>query len=718
MVPIPRPRTRSHAPLLLLALSAVLSASGCLSDVSVPPCVVDDSCGDGGAGGDNDSTAPLAGTSRGGTTQPHGGSGGTMPVMPNGGAAGGGDPETTGGMAGAGGETDCDCLVREIDLRPPCEGATYQTSLNVQGGEPPYRWQISPYTPGWSIVVDPSHDRRVTLRSSKVDAGDTTLTVKVTDASGGSATRTYTLTARTACWFGFTALGEQGGELRLLDPFAEAGTPAPLAHNEGVYDFQFSPDGHHLAYRFGSAPASPQGKHLALVDLDTLEEQVLSFGEDRVNAYAWSPNSHTLAVGFIAGENGYLSAVRLPDSASTQALTVQTPIPAFVESELYWVGNELVAYHAALVPDFAHPGQFLSENPFHLRTAFYAELQANGFAAHAGTFDSFPPDVVMKPTSEGFFMITGGDPYTIFTPLSGDRQAVSHLFISLVSPSGKYSALLDGSPLLQILSAEEGYFGAPVATAKTGDECPMPLAWARGAERIACVADVANADGQTTHGEVRVFDLQDSSGELEMSTVSGFCRDDVWQLNAASCTTLGQGYGYGTAQAAGAARAFSPSGRWFAFASVFEGKSHLYWADLGSRPFSLKGSRYFRDAESSRASTHLTFSPDERFLLYQRGSELTRLDLNDSTLEDGLSGARKIENCSDDFPARPNNYCGSDGDPATMLWSPDSKAFAFRQPGALTVVESRSSSAARKVLLATECIDQCSNQFLFQPHPL
>jgi hypothetical protein len=729
MVPKVRRWTRSHAALLLVGLSAALSASGCLSDVSVPACFVDDSCGDGGAGGDGEIPGPLAGTSSGGTTQPQGGSGGsganggTMPVMPNGGAAGGEDTETMGGMAGAGGETECgDCVILPGRLLPPCAGSSYEAPLSVHGGEAPYRWQLMPGLANASITVDPDHTARAVLNIPNVGEGDIELTVKVIDGNGLQQSSTYSLKPRTACLFAFTALGEQGPELRLLDPFVPEPTPVALEHNQGVYDFNFSPDGTHLAYRFGASEAIPQGAHLAVVDLKTFDEQVLSFAEDRIKAFAWSPDSSKLAVAFVVGGSTYLAAAPVSGPGTAAALDAFGTIQAFVESDLYWVGNSFVAYHAARIPDFAHPGQFLegADNPFNHHTAFYSELGPNGFGKQAWTLDTFPANVVLQPTNGGFFMVTGDEPGTIFTPLPGNGFVGVHASTSLVSPSGKYSALLDDDSRLQVLTAEGGIDVAPVATAMVGEACPMPLAWAKGVERIACLADVPNAGSTSTHGELRIFNLKSQSEELEMLTLGGFCNDDVSSVNAASCTTLEEGYGYGTNQASGAARAFSGSGRWFAFASVFEGRTVLYTADLEVRPPTLTTVSSFTEAGNLRVATRLAFSPDERLLLLHSGRNLRLQDPKTGIMRQVLSvtlaGDQK---CSDDFSANPNSYCGNAEPPDALRWAPDSRAFAFRTSGALTVIDATEwTSTRQKLLQAPECAAQCANQFSFQPQLL
>ncbi len=49
-----------------------------------------------------------------------------------------------------------------------------------------------------------------------------------------------------------------------------------LDHNTNVYDFRFSPDGRYLVYRYGADAQFPHGRHLALVELSTLDERPLT----------------------------------------------------------------------------------------------------------------------------------------------------------------------------------------------------------------------------------------------------------------------------------------------------------------------------------------------------------------------------------------------------------------------------------------------------------
>lgn len=699
------------ARLLLAALASVLNASACLGDVTIPPCVQDDTCS-AGAGG-----AGSAGTSAGdghGAAASQAGSGGDNPSEETSGGTGGpGAAAGEGGEGGAAPEDCSSCRIQPLDLAPPCAGSPYSTTLSVEGGVAPYSWQLTPSSDGWSITVDPEHPSYAILTSTAAASGVTTLTVRVMDANRKQQAVTYALHSREACWFAYTALSPTGPLLHLLDPLVEPPTPATLENNSGVYDFQFSPNGAYLAYRFGADVDHPRGQHVSLVDLGTLQERVLSFAEDFVTGFAWSPDSSTLAASFKVGATTYLGAVRVPPPRSDDSPISLTPTLAYVESDLSWVGNRFVAYHAELLPDFENPGQFEPENPTKLRTAFYAELVESGFSAQVITSGTSGPGVVQQPTEQGFYMVTK-EPFTRFTPLFGDSHVpASHLFVNLIAPSGSYSAQVDADKLLKVLTAEGGYLNPPAATARAGETCPRLLAWAKGVERIACVADVPNTGDTTTHGEVRIFDLEPGNDLLTMSTVNGFCLDDVAQFNVGSCGQLQTGYAFGTQHAIGAARAFSPSGRWLAFSRAVRDDHYLYWADLEASPMVLSGSRYLA---GSSGPSRLRFSPDERFLLFQQGSELLLQELTTSTRQYLDVTLPVGQLCTEDFPMAPDLYCGNTERTAGLQWASDSLAVAYRTAGALTVVDiTQFPGYLPFPLSAPECGQACSNQFSFQP---
>lgn len=239
----------------------------------------------------------------------------------------------------------------------------------------------------------------------------------------------------------------------------------------------------------------------------------------------------------------------------------------------------------------------------------------------------------------------------------------------------------------------------------------MPLAWAKGRERIACLADIEE------HGEVRIFDLDPNSEWLESFTLGGFCTDDVTQVASDSCTTQQQGYGYASAQAQQAARAFSDSGRWFAFAAVHESNAFLYASNLEQTPDQL-GSHYtFKLLEATRPVTRLSFSPDERFLLFQHGAALELHVLATTITSHHLSDKLSVDPlCSEDFPSAPDQYCGNTERAAAFRWAPDTTALAFRAEGSVSVVNVTSDPPTdERKLPAPNCDEECTNGFAFQP---
>jgi hypothetical protein len=609
-------------------------------------------------------------------------------------------------------------VVLPTQLAQPCASRSYETTLVVSGGQPPYQWELATDTTDWQIDTDPMQSARGTLHADAVAPGETTLPVRVQDAAGNIRQVDFTVSARTTCWFAYTALEAGEPRLRLLDPFAEPVAPASLDNNQGVYDFQFSPDGRYLAYRFGAEPGASRGRHLALVELASLDEQVLGLGEDTITAFSWSPDSSALAVGFTAGSNTYLDAVSMPAPGSHDPPIARPSVAALVDSELYWVGNQLVAFQAEILPDPIHPGQVL-DNPNHYRHSFFASLGASGFEApHIGVYHFFP-GTVLSPTESGFFMITAAPPGTTFIPADGVGSPVDHGISQLLSPSGKYSATLDGEQL-RVARAEDGSI-FPLPTGDAEAPCPTLLAWSPGVERLACLADVENSDGATHHGEVRFFELvldpNRENNALTASTLGGFCNDDTAVLTPGSCGAGGQAYAYGTAQAAGTARAFSGSGRWFVFARVEVDGSYLYWADLQQKPPQLTHVAFY-GAEDTRTRTRFTFSPDERLFAFQRGPQLLVQNVNRSDVFSVMSIHSPVgDACSDDFPNAPNAYCGSSERLASVQWAPTSKAMAFRADAQLIVADLRLFPGSNDFPLpAIECGQSCSGQFAFQPH--
>jgi hypothetical protein len=692
---------RRTGPVLAL-LAAAGWASACLSEVPIPPCVQDHSCAS-GSGGD-------AGEDDGGGTSSRGGA--TAAGAPSlGGAAEGGADASAGSPpseAGAGGGGCDGCGILPLELVAPCAGQPYHTALTVTGGVPPYTWQLTTAAEGWSISAHSEEERGAELTATAPAKGQTTLTVRAIDSRGLDVHVEYRTRARDACWLAYTAVDAESSKLALVDALSHS-APVELDHNTHVYDFQFSPDGRYLAYRYGADLQFPHGRHLALVELSTPDEQPLLFAEDAVTAYAWSPDGSILAVAFAANADKFLGGVRLPAVGTPGSPTALEPIEAFVEENLAWVGQDVVAYHAQLLPDLDNPGQFLPDNPDHLSTPFYARLGTSGFAASQFTFDSFEPSVFLQPAPAGFWIVNSL--MTFFPMTDKPTDSVPHYDATLVAPSGRYSAILGET--LQLLSAHQGPPSA-VASSKVGESCPMPLAWSR-QDKLACVADIDHGPGLGRHGEVRFFDVEADSELLSMSSLLGSCKDDISVGAIGSCTALRQGYGYGISEAGGAPRGFSPSGRWFAFTRADLRNSYLYWADLETVPITLSGSLLLIDGP-----VRLAFSPDSRKVAVQTTGGLFVKSLSGVSPETHVTGPlATIDKCSEEFPTAPHRYCGDTSLDAQFKWAPDSVAVAYLEGGLIKVVDtSKTGSLQYFRFLPALCVPpQCSGDFEFQPPP-
>ncbi len=708
------------------AAACVILASACLSDVELPPCVVSGTCGEAGEGG---SAQGGTSSSQAGAATPGGESG-----VGTGGVEAGASGVDYAGESGVG-EGGCGtCSILPTQLPAGCQGQPYRTELRFEGGTAPYQWQLTPPAAGWSIG---SADAQgvATLSTELALPSTTTLTVTGTDAVGRTKVATLSLRARTSCWFAYTALESGQGALHVVDPVD--GRSIEPQHNQAVYDFRFSPDGKHIAYSYDASAAQPQGRKLALIDVESQTEQALALQADAIRSFAWSPDSTALAVGFEAQGVTKLGAIRLPADGANASPASFTPINARVERDLSWVGNRFVAYHAeAYLDELGVP----LPNPELLRTAFYAELQGTEFAPEVFTRGQYERRVSLRSLADGFFMLSSHVPPTTFYRLVGDPiPPRGQGKIALLSPSGKYTAFLPDNGLLSFTNADQGLSGVPAATAKSGETCQLVLAWAQNKERVACVVDVLNPDN-TYHGEVRFFDLPAQGTKLQMIPLTGHCEDDTTITNGPSCTRDDDKYGYGVEQARNTARAFSPSGSWFAFTRVTDkdgaaqgaptnGDVYVYLGAVNGQTAALSRRHVIaRDGNRNRP-TSLAFSPDERLLFVQRGHTLTMLEVGGMRLswlvagdEDELDIDRNGDgvpdaDCSEVFAEGPDQYCGNTEQSAPARWAPDSISLAFRTTDQLTVLDVTSPTPVAHPLAAPHCQSTCSGQFAFQPSP-
>lgn len=673
----------------LLALFAALSFSACIDDVVIPECFLKGTCPEAGAGGDG--------------AHPGSGTGGDLVDVAGQGTGGVGAEAAAAGQGGEAGEPDTctSCRVLPEHLAPACAGKPYQATFNVNGGLPPYSWRLSPQPTGWTIGSGPGDSGVGILRSSKAPDEAMQLTLVVKDARNLQLSLTLTLDVRTNCWFAYSSLESGAPELRLIDPLVAATPSVTLAHAQGAYDFQFSPDGAFLAYRYGQDIEHPKGRHLSLVDLATLKERDVPFEEDQVLSYAWSPNSEALAVAFQKDGKSYLGSVLVPAGGSEDSPTFLASTPAVVESELYWVGNDYVAFHA------------VASGGISRRTAYHSEFADGGFEPPADVSRLLGAGVAVQAAETGFFLINS--PNTIYRDLSeGIGTDVEHLGTQFVGPSGRYTARLGPTGVPRLRSAPDDRDTA-IEPEDPSETCTRLLAWATDRERLACVVDVPNGDGDD-HGEIRIFDLKSSPARLQATTLQGFCPGDVDDTTSGSCLVKRQGYSYGSAQATGSPRAFSQSGRYFAFARAVPADLYVYLADLEAAPPQVPEPIYLGIASTDPNPIGFLFSSDERFLLVRRGPRLWIVELatrNVGVLRDVLASSNP---CSEDFLAAPAAYCGNTRPADFAQWAADSRIVAYRSNEGLTITDlSPFPLKDVKVLPVADCADQCSGKFGFQP---
>lgn len=187
-------------------------------------------------------------------------------------------------------------------LPDACLGNFYAEALTAAGGEPPYLWSALSVPPGLHFDAE-------SALLSGVPEGDGVLELQLSDERGRTLLRSYDLHARERCWLAYLA-SEPAPRLELVDPVLLERQPEsarrelPAEGADPVLDFQFSPDGRHIAYRIASAV----GPVLQLANLASGEAQAIELG-GAVSAYAWSTDSATLAAAFTSAQQPRLGGV-------------------------------------------------------------------------------------------------------------------------------------------------------------------------------------------------------------------------------------------------------------------------------------------------------------------------------------------------------------------------------------------------------------------------
>jgi hypothetical protein len=620
------------------------------------------------------------------------------------------------------------------DLPRPCRDHPYNELLRVMGGTPPYRWSAS-LPDGLSMDVDASFtdQSRVFIHGTLTGSGNLAFTV--IDGADRQASRTFALPVRDKCWLAYVSLEASSPQLHLVDPILSVFAAPTLAHNQQVNDFQFSPDGRYLAYRFGVQPDNPNSGHLSLVDLFSGQEQALQFSEDAVTHYTWSKDAAVLAVAFQAQSNSSLGGIRISSVAdagplsgppATQAADGGIPavaylqaVPASVDSDLLWFGANSIAFQTVSL--FAAP----------LLTSAYASLDSDRFENPSMVAQAYRGPVQQRASAAGFFVIVTSIPSDVlFDSLAdGPPVVINNDLTNVIAPSGMFTAGVSNNQLNVFRAVDDTSLDMPMATSL--EACPMVLTWARDRERLACVTDLADSDGGQPYGEVRIFDLNNPSGNspmtpdagssLQESALGGACKPPISPNCSAS------EYDYTVAKASSQRRALSPGGRWLAFTTVATPESpeddYLYWADLASEPKVIK--RKDRSAYGSLPNSNevdIAFSSDEKLILEQRGSFLAIHELTLSAGQPNATGIFVASGlvpplpCSEDYASAPDRWCGNIANAAVFKWSSDPNIAAFKTMNALTTVEfAFPSSTPHRPFTMVDCNDQCSGQFAFQP---
>jgi hypothetical protein len=567
-------------------------------------------------------------------------------------------------------------------LPAPCAGNDYHASLAVGGGTPGYVWQQIAAPEG--LTFDPD-SQSVSGIPSTTAAG--TLTVVVADASGRTIESDFPIAApRTTCWLAYLAPNGGPTQLNLLDPLLGNRHAFPDSSSSAtVLDFKFSPDGRLLAYRTGSDPSAGE---LALLELASFREQLLDFSG--VAHYSWSDDSHTLAVGYTSDQGSFLAGVDVSGdggSGASLAFPELAPVAAGVWSDPVWFSGSGLAFLTSLgVHDIALTMSGLSGTGFATPNLLDEE-------------DVWNENTYVRAAPDGVFVLPEPGYYIDYFP--GDLSSnVLHDAV-LVSPTGSFAAGQTDDDLLLYRPATSSFFTDPEPP-PDGNEvsgCDGLLGWAPSGTRLACVHTKSN---DTTQGELNVFDIDATTAAIN---------DPITVRGPYDFPPLGN---------TGLARLFSPDGQRLAF----ETDAALYESLIVQGGSTVDGNTTFA-APSGAADSVLAFSPDSRFLLEHRGTQLRLIDFGTtppSTPSLTLTGENPppAPSCSEDFQAPQGEYCGELRPNAAFTWSADSRLIAMvTGSGSLLVKDLR--FVDQEWLTTTTATDDCGSactagkDFAFQP---
>jgi WD40 repeat protein len=555
---------------------------------------------------------------------------------------------------------------------PSCRAQGYSAAFEAIGGEQPYTWSATGTPSGLTFA-----GLTQTLSGMPTAAGD--FTVQVTDKKGRTVERSFPIPVRDKCWLGFVTTDSGPARLQIFDPLLGSRLQRPSGTDASivVQDFKFSPDGKFVAYRVKDALGvstlhlwqGPGWDRDAVIPLD-----------GSVLHYAWSPDGKTLAAAY-KGANGTLlggvsvAAVSEPPTTSgIQGLRPLKPVAANVDSEIYWYGDsEYVAFHSREAPPSSQRG-------------FDYSRYTGEFSSSSDLSATYPPNLVVYPSSVGLFATGTNISAPVFYG-AGATYPVYHGDVA-ISPSGAFAGTtLDG--VLRVFRAQDWSADEEDIAFVESPDCSALLTW-NGREQSLCI------DGAANTLSLRNLNLSATPPSIERVVVA----------NAES---------YASGTWSGSRRLISPSGSWAAMSTP--GK--IYLADLrGVAPAMARAV----SLPSGSEPVNLGFSPDEKFVFFQKGSQVwlidTRVSGGDGFLFATLPEELAVLGCQEEQRSFPS-WCGRADENLALSWSTDSRVTAYvSSVGALVAADMRllaSDGYVDKPIATQNCAGGCVGGFRFQP---